>query len=149
MKHLIVSIIVISLSAAGCKSAGTKDSTLNPKDSVAAQSRAGAEKVNIWIKYNYNQRRGKRLFDHYCVVCHGTKGKGDGFNSYNLDPRPHSLSDSVYIQKLSDDALNRIIAYGGGSVNKSIEMPAYGNTINKKEIGWVIDYIKTLKNGAD
>ncbi|MCH8028240.1 MAG: hypothetical protein IID63_08985, partial [candidate division Zixibacteria bacterium] len=26
----------------------------------------------------------KRLYLHYCSVCHGAEGKGDGFNAYNL-----------------------------------------------------------------
>lgn len=139
-------MVIISLSVAACKKSGVNNSVVNPKDSLKTEDQVNTENINIWTKYNYNQRRGKRLFDHYCVVCHGKRGEGDGFNSYNLDPKPHSLTDSIYIKKLSDDALVRIISYGGSSINKSNEMPAYGNTLDKKEITWLIDYIKTLKN---
>jgi cytochrome c5 len=146
MKYVFVSVIIISLSVAACKESVKNKTEVNPKDSIKAESQAKIEENNIWVEYDYDQRRGKRLFDHYCVICHGTKGEGDGFNSYNLIPKPHSLADSVYIKKLSDDALYRIISYGGSSMNKSNEMPAYGNTLGKNQIKWIIDYIKTLKD---
>ena len=34
------------------------------------------------------RRRGSRVFAQYCVICHGTQGAGDGFNSTKLKPQP-------------------------------------------------------------
>ena len=102
------------------------------------------ESNSIWAKYNYDQRRGKRLFEHYCSVCHGLKGEGDGFNSYNLISKPHSLADSVYMKNLTKETLNQIISFGGVSNNKSNEMPAYSYTLNKYQIDYLISYINTL-----
>ncbi|MEE9170069.1 MAG: c-type cytochrome [bacterium] len=42
----------------------------------------------------YAERKGKHLYAHYCAVCHGASGEGDGFNAFNLDPRPRNLADS-------------------------------------------------------
>ncbi len=97
-----------------------------------------------WLKYSYEERKGKRLFDHYCLVCHGETGEGDGFNAYNLDPRPHSLADSTYISVISDAIIEEVIARGGRGVNKSVLMPAYANTLSKEQIQYLVKYIRTL-----
>ena len=99
---------------------------------------------DIWSLYDYDEREGKKLFEHYCSVCHGTKGKGDGFNSYNLNPKPHSFADSSYMSKLSDSYLKQVISFGGQSMNKSVLMPAYSNTLSEVETDRVISFIRTL-----
>ncbi len=99
---------------------------------------------DVWTRYTTEQRRGKRLFDHYCVVCHGPGGEGDGFNSYNLDPRPHSLADSAYMAAVSDASLAEIIRRGGRGVNRSVMMPAYGELFSDDQIRYLVDYIRTL-----
>jgi len=101
---------------------------------------------DIWAKYNYDQREGKRLFEHYCSVCHGIVGAGDGFNSYNLDPKPKSLRDNVYMSNLSDSNLQQVISLGGTSMNKSMLMPAYSHTLSGIEIERIVKYIRTLTN---
>ena len=101
-------------------------------------------KDNIWTRYNYDQREGKRLFEHYCSVCHGVGGAGDGFNSYNLDPKPNSFRDSVYMSNLSDPNLQQIITLGGQSMNKSTLMPAYSHTLTEIQIERLVKFIRTL-----
>jgi mono/diheme cytochrome c family protein len=97
-----------------------------------------------WIRYTYTERQGKQLFEQYCVVCHGQSGEGDGFNAYNLNPRPHSLSDSTYMKALSRENLTIIVSFGGKGINKSVLMPAYQNTLSKTQISNVIVYIETF-----
>lgn len=99
---------------------------------------------NIWTKYNYDEREGKKLFEHYCSVCHGIGGAGDGFNSYNLDPKPKSLRDNVYMSNLSDSNLQQVISLGGASMNKSALMPAYSHTLSGIEIERIVKYIRTF-----
>src|SRR6266498_3531699 len=53
---------------------------------------------------SYELRLGKGLYSHYCQTCHGETGAGDGFNAFNLDPRPRDLSNPVS-QKKSDAEL--------------------------------------------
>jgi mono/diheme cytochrome c family protein len=93
---------------------------------------------------SYEERQGAYLFGRYCAVCHGLEGKGDGFNAFNLDPRPRDLSDSTYMRALSDAQIMQTINGGGRSVNKSPLMPAYGWTLSRQEIQELSSFVKTL-----
>ncbi len=90
----------------------------------------------------YEQRQGKHLYTKYCSVCHGESGKGDGFNAYNLEIRPKNLSDSIYMKSFSDEQLFEAIAQGGRGINKSVLMPAWGNTFKQYQIDYLVEYIK-------
>ena len=114
-------------------------------DSGKSENEAVLKEVkDIWSLYNYDEREGKRIFEHYCSVCHGANGEGDGFNSYNLNPKPHSFADSSYMSRLSESYLEQVISFGGQSMNKSVLMPAYGNTLSEVETDRVISFIRTL-----
>jgi mono/diheme cytochrome c family protein len=45
---------------------------------------------------------------------------------------------------LSNETLIEIISFGGKGVNKSVLMPAYQNTLSKKQISNVVAYIGTF-----
>jgi mono/diheme cytochrome c family protein len=115
---------------------------------------ADSAQVGGWISpdvlapiLTYEQRQGKYLYLKYCAVCHGAQGGADGFNTYNLNPKPHDLSDSAYVADLSDGSLTRIIGLGGRGVNKSVLMPAYGWTLNKDQISYLVSYVRVLARG--
>ncbi len=93
---------------------------------------------------SYEVREGAILFAKYCAICHGAEGKGDGFNSFNLDPRPRDLSDSTYMRALGDDQILQTVSGGGRSVNKSPLMPAYGWTLNKQQLRSIGLYVRSL-----
>jgi mono/diheme cytochrome c family protein len=92
----------------------------------------------------YEQREGKYIYTKYCNVCHGEQGKGDGFNSYNLDPKPGDLSDVHNMGALSDERVVQAIRDGGAGINKSSLMPSWGGRLNKDEIEYVVAYIRTF-----
>ncbi len=93
---------------------------------------------------SYEERQGAFLYGKYCAVCHGEEGKGDGFNAFNLDPRPRDFSDSTYMKALSDDQIVQTISGGGRSINKSPLMPAYGWTLGKQHIRYVASYVRSF-----
>jgi cytochrome c oxidase cbb3-type subunit 3 len=107
----------------------------------AAQTQA-AEQV---APPSYEQRVGADLYNHYCQACHGDKGAGDGFNSYNLDPHPQDLSDPGFQKKKTDADLADAIRRGGGGVGLSMLMPPYGHTLTSQQIDEVILYLRTFK----
>lgn len=100
--------------------------------------------VNTDSLLTYEQKQGRYIFLKYCAVCHGELGKGNGFNSYNLNPKPRNFADSNYIDTYSDERLAESIIKGGRGVNKSPLMPSYGGTLNKGEIEYVTKYVRFL-----
>ena len=96
----------------------------------------------------YNAREGRTLYRHYCLNCHGEAGRGDGFNAYNLDPRPRSLADSSFQAQHSDSDLVVAIRSGGGAVGLSTGMPPWGRTLLERQIEDVVIYLRTLPEAA-
>lgn len=92
----------------------------------------------------YEERQGKYIYLKYCAVCHGMEGKGDGFNAYNLDPKPRDFTDSTYMKTLSDARLIETISEGGRGVNKSPLMPSWGATLSKDDILYLLYYLRTF-----
>jgi hypothetical protein len=145
--YLLFLLFILSLFLHNaCKTNSEKKSADKVADSTSSNS-SSIVKDNIWTRYNYDQREGKRLFEHYCSVCHGVGGAGDGFNSYNLNPKPNSFRDSVYMSNLSDPNLQQIITLGGQSMNKSTFMPAYSHTLTEIQIERLIKFIRTFVKG--
>lgn len=138
-------VCLLVLSQIGCQELQQSGTKLQEDgDSLTATIEDSQLQGDPWIIYTYTERQGNRLFEQYCVVCHGQSGEGDGFNAYNLNPRPHSLTDSTYMRALSNETLTEIISFGGKGVNKSVLMPAYQNTLSKTQISNVVVYIRTF-----
>lgn len=94
------------------------------------------------------QTRGRDVFLHYCQICHGTEGLGDGFNSTNLAVVPRDFSDAGFWQEATDERLMLAISAGGTSVDKSVLMPAWGHTLSKQQIQDVIAHLYTVPEQA-
>ena len=94
---------------------------------------------------SYELRLGKGIYGHYCQTCHGETGAGDGFNAFNLDPRPRDLSDPALQKKKSDAELADTIRRGGAGVGQSVLMPPWGHTLSARQIDEVILYIRALR----
>lgn len=92
----------------------------------------------------YGEREGRALFLHYCATCHGPQGQGDGFNAYNLDPRPRDLSDAAFQAERTDADLVEIIRFGGGAAGLSTGMPPWGETLGRRQIGYLVEFLRTL-----
>ena len=94
---------------------------------------------------SYELRLGKETFRLYCQTCHGETGAGDGFNAFNLDPRPRDISDPAFQKKKSDTDLTAVIRRGGAGAGLSSLMPPWGRTLSDAQIHEVILYLRTLK----
>lgn len=96
------------------------------------------------ITLNYEQANGQKLFEHYCAVCHGASGEGDGFNAFNLNPKPRNLADRESMRRFSDQQLFAAISQGGLERGKSNLMPPWGNTLNERQVRYLVAYLRTL-----
>ena len=88
------------------------------------------------------QAKGKKLYNLYCIICHGEGGKGDGFNAYNLDPRPADLTEVCKIKE--DEYIIKVATGGTKDVGKTALCPPYGKTIQIEDIEAIISYLKTF-----
>ena len=59
--------------------------------------------------------RGDKVYQHYCLICHGESGKGDGFNAPKLNPRPRDFTDAKFWQTLGHERDYDAVAQGGPS----------------------------------
>jgi mono/diheme cytochrome c family protein len=117
----------------------------SPPAEAAESAPAGSTSPLPEPDLGYNARQGRVLFQHYCATCHGPEGRGDGFNSYNLDPGPRDLSDPAFQAQRSDDDLASIIRIGGGAAGLSTGMPPWGHTLNERQIHDLVLYVRTFK----
>ncbi|KAB2959592.1 MAG: cytochrome c [Candidatus Methylomirabilis oxygeniifera] len=103
---------------------------------VGASSASGAETKSAVS--------GQSNFESKCSRCHGTSGKGNGFQALALFFmfRVPDLTNSAFMQTRSDDALFRSIKQGskGG-------MPAYGLKFSESEIKDLVVYVRGFTGG--
>ena len=135
---LIISIttIVLLLILSSCSSEPKKELS----KSFATQS-----------ALNYSARQGEFLYNKYCTVCHGAGGEGDGFNAFNLDPKPRDFTDFEYMSNFSDDRLFEAINQGGRGINKSVNMPTWKNVLKDYQISYLVSYVRhfSTNNNSD
>lgn len=81
-----------------------------------------------------NLADGRKVFGKYCSICHGVEGKGDGFNAYNLNPKPRDFTDSSYRDRMDSTQIIETISSGGAAMGFSYQMPAWGRTMTKTDI---------------
>ena len=95
-----------------------------------------------------DKKKGKRIYNQYCVPCHGVEGRGDGNRAKNeqLDPRPRVHANGDYMNMIPDMRLYRVIKFGGRSMNFSHIMPQWQHILSDEEI---IDVLAHVRNLAD
>ena len=83
---------------------------------------------------------GQQVYTKHCAGCHGDEGLGSGEAGFDLHPSPALLAFMVHAPIAADSYLMWTIAEGGKDLNSG--MPAYKETLSKKEIWQVIAYIR-------
>ena len=85
--------------------------------------------------------RGSIAFRTYCVLCHGTAGKGDGRAAKMYTPRPANLTISPFNDKYKE----MIIRGGGASVGRSQFMPPWGDELTEEQIHDLVAFLRELR----
>lgn len=88
--------------------------------------------------------KGEEYYKHYCNICHGEEGRGDGFNAYNLDPKPRNFTE--IIPSMDDQYLYKVISEGTASVGKSALCPPRGLYLERGTIEAIIEYLRKLND---
>lgn len=91
-----------------------------------------------------NQAEGRKLYASYCASCHGDKGKGDGVATGSLPVKPKDHTDGAVMNQMTDQSLADVISKGGGPTGKSSFMPAWGASVNEKQVRDIVAYIRSL-----
>jgi mono/diheme cytochrome c family protein len=100
---------------------------------------ASADKIVNPLKDDVNATAdGQKLFKVLCVICHGTKGKGDGAAGAGLTPKPTNLTTAEF-QAQTDGAIFWKIRTGRSP------MASYESSIPENKRWEIINYIRTLK----
>jgi mono/diheme cytochrome c family protein len=90
-----------------------------------------------------NAKRGKQLYQRYCVSCHGARGDGKGENAVHLDPKPKDFTAGT---ARSDDDLYNLISEGV----RSTAMPSW-NPLTRQDRVDLVAFLKSFvgdsKNG--
>jgi cytochrome c oxidase cbb3-type subunit 3 len=91
-----------------------------------------------------NASHGAALYANYCWTCHGKGGKGDGPVATVYKPPPRALTDQAYLSTRTDHDLYNAISHGGGAVDRSAAMPAWGAVLAPQEIWDLVAYVRQL-----
>ncbi len=153
IQHILLIAACFGFTTFGC---GEKQAGSSGADSVATNGNRDSIEIQEDIsqtstiteaskKTRYSLKEGKRLFRHYCAVCHGQAGDGFGqYYGYSLQPKPTNFTDSNFVKTRSDELLMQSISKGAISIGKSNMCPPWGHTFHTEEIEFLIAYIKTL-----
>ncbi|HHT9113974.1 MAG TPA: c-type cytochrome [Candidatus Wunengus sp. YC65] len=133
------SAFLLGMKAFSSANINTKTEGLSPEGQdllgdVLAKTMRGLTNIQI---------AGKTYYKQYCMVCHGEQGKGDGFNAFNLDPRPKDLT--VVVKTTSNEALFKAVRDGTIGANGRFQCPPWGRTLGEYKVDVIIAYIHALE----
>jgi mono/diheme cytochrome c family protein len=114
--------------------ASTTDSSGKPAETPIAE-----------IALGYQEQLGQQLDSIHCIRCHNPESTPERVSNHdNLSAQAHSFTDGAVLNAISDANLAAIISHGGAALNKSAEMPPYGNRLSKAEIDALVAYIRAV-----
>jgi mono/diheme cytochrome c family protein len=97
------------------------------------------------IALGYQERLGQQINAIHCVRCHDPESTPERVSNHdNLNAKPHAFTDGAALNGISDANLVAFISHGGVALNKSAEMPPYGNRLTKAEIEALAAYIRAV-----
>lgn len=85
---------------------------------------------------------GRALFQQNCVVCHGTRGLGDGPAAFTLNPRPFNLV--VHVPQHATGEIHYWISEGVAGT----QMPAWKETLTDTQRWQIVRFLNVLAAGG-
>lgn len=87
---------------------------------------------------------GAPLYARHCAACHGTEGRGDGWNAPTLPVAPTAHADAALMSQRTDDSLYDAIFAGAFVLDGSSRMPPYGDALTPAQIQSLVRHVRTL-----
>lgn len=100
-------------------------------------ARAGSELKNPFAADEAKLPEAKRLYDTFCLICHGVAGEGDG-PIIGRFPNPPSLL-APRAKELPDGHLFHVVTFGQGL------MAPYASQLSVEERWMVVRYVRWLQ----
>lgn len=101
--------------------------------------RAGKELVNPFEPSVQNLERGKKVFEIYCMNCHGPKGDGQGFlYTSKKYPYPPGNLLTEKVRKGPEGEIYHVVTVGFGV------MPQHGSQVRPEDRWKVAMYVKEV-----
>lgn len=85
--------------------------------------------------------RGKIVYQHYCVLCHGVSAQGDGRAAKIHNPKPANL----VMSQVPAEYLSLIIRKGGEQMGRSKAMPPWGDQLTDEQIRDLINHLLSIR----
>jgi mono/diheme cytochrome c family protein len=101
--------------------------------------RAGRELKNPLAVNQRTLDEGQALYTTYCLVCHGSAGKGDGPLAGKIPPPPAYSSERV--SAFAPGRIFHVVSMGSG------KMPSYATLLTPGERWQVVSYVTTRLQG--
>ena len=91
------------------------------------------------LRFKGDARRGRAVFKHACIACHGRAGTGKGVLAKLIKILMVDFTNSADMKKISDEELVNIIQEGKGDF-----MPGWKDTLDEGDIIDVASYVRAL-----
>ena len=115
---------------------------------LASTMNAAGERAEVQvaeIALGYQEELGQQLNAVHCIRCHDPESTPERVSNHdNLSAKAHAFTEGAVLNAISDVSLAAIISHGGAALNKSAEMPPYGNRLTKAEIDALAAYIRAV-----
>jgi mono/diheme cytochrome c family protein len=99
-----------------------------------------------WSSGDPRLARGRLVYREACAACHGEAGRGNP--AWESRVPPPDLATGASTAERADH-WEAIVAKGGRAFGLASEMPAYGETLTREEIGAAVAYLRSLCPSAD
>ncbi|OGW13171.1 MAG: hypothetical protein A3G93_13155 [Nitrospinae bacterium RIFCSPLOWO2_12_FULL_45_22] len=140
--------IMLAIVLAGCPTEMTEQPSYKPQEaplltppasSVSTQGRAGGlrDLASPTTATPKSIEEGRYLFQIYCTMCHGEKGRGDGPVGQKFIPKPADLT-SAHVQQLGDEEIFLRITNGFQT------MPSFKKDLTPQERWHIVNYVRSL-----
>ncbi len=86
----------------------------------------------------------KENYQNFCWQCHGMAGNGMGLNVQDMSVQPRDHTSAKAMAGRSDADLFKVIKKGGLSIDKSVLMPPWGNSLSDDEIRDLVKYLRKI-----